>query len=133
MRFDAEGCASGSEPSLHKLQVNGLVFEETILKYATRWPQEEAGSGCGARGRGGEGSLQQAPGLGISLLWGRAGLSRLQLLKHHRWERTRGALRAPPRPYLSRHLLLGLAPSENAGVVPPPRNGVSCPFWCRVP
>lgn len=73
-------------------------------------------------------------GLLISLLGGRAGVSRVQLLQHHRWERTRGALRAPTQAYLSQHLLLGLVPWEHAlGCRAARRCGASLEEWQELP
>lgn len=91
-------------------------------------PRKKPVQAAGPKGLRGKGSLQQAPGLAAGLLQGRDGASRVQLLKHEWWERTRGKLRAPTWPYLSQHLLLGLASRERAGVVLPQRNGVSCLF-----
>lgn len=88
---------------------------------------------------GGEGASSRhlagpTAGLLISLLGGRAGVSRVQLLQHHRWERTRGALRAPTQPYLSQHLLLGLVPWDHApGCRAACRCGVSLEEWHELP
>lgn len=74
-----------------------------------------------------------AAGLLIPLLWGRARVCTVQLLKHRWWERTRAALRAPTQPYLSQHLLLSFAPWQSApgcrGVC---RCGASLEEWCEL-